>query len=527
MRKSIVKLALICCLLSLSAANHLATVTPSNSTPAASLKLQDPGPGSAQSELRTLKQEMDRATANAEQLNQYRELLTRVSPVRPSGGKQRKQKRIRLAATSPCISGDLAAGGPTFSRPQLQEAASGFVQPCVTSMTGSAVIYQAYEFNLSGCATPTITADTGGTGVCSGIGTLGDSVLLVYQKPDGSASTPGSPIFDPAAPCTNIIAANDDSGGPLSHVTVSPTSGNLVIVVTNFKSGDAGTYSLSVDAPGCSITQVLPCMLTCFGGVIIPNDINQCGAVVDYPAPTAGGACGTIVCSPPPASFFPLGRTTVTCTSSTGPSCSFDVIVRDTQAPTITCPANITTTETLPGLGLAVVSFAAPTASDNCSRTFVTCEPRSGSAFFLGTTTVVCNVFDREMNSDFCSFTVTVNRAFSDCLQDDARPGNVVLFDRSTGSYSFCCDGTAVASGVGTVRVRGSVITLQDYSRTRRVLIIVNLAANRGNASAQAPPGTLACTIADKDLSNNTCRCVGGGGTVVTPIPTQKAKKKH
>ena len=358
MRKSIVKLALICCLLSFSTATHLATVTPSNSTPAASRKLQDPGPGSAQSELRTLKQEMERATTNTEQLNHYRELLTQINPVKPSGGKRRKRERTRLAATSPFISGDLAAGGPTFSRPQLQDAAPGFVQPCVTSMTGSAVIYQAYEFSLSGCATPTITANTCSTGVCSGTGTLVDSVLLVYQKPDGSASTPSSPIFDPAAPCTNIIAANDDLGGLLSQVTASPTPGNLVIVVTNFNSGDAGSFSLSVDAPGCSITQVLPCTLTCPRVDFIPNDIDQCGAVVAYPAPTAGGSCGTIVCSPPSGSFFPLGRTTVTCTSSAGPSCSFDVIVRDTQAPTITCPANITTTEARPGLGVAQVSFA-------------------------------------------------------------------------------------------------------------------------------------------------------------------------
>ena len=450
---------------------------------------------------------MERATTNAEQLNHYRELLTQINPVKPSGGKQRKRERTRLAATSPFISGDLAAGGPTFSRPQLQDAAPGFVQPCVTSMTGSAVIYQAYEFNLSGCTTPTITANTCSIGIHSGIGTLVDSVLLVYQKPDGSASTPGSPIFDPAAPCTNIIAANDDLGGLLSQVTASPTPGNLVIVVTNFNSGDMGTYSLAVDAPGCTITEVLPCTLTCPRADFIPNDINQCGAVVDYPLPTSGGACGTIVCSPPSGSFFPLGRTTVTCTSSAGPSCSFDVIVRDTQSPTITCPANITTTEALPGLGLALVSFAAPTVSDNCSRTFVTCEPRSGSAFFVGTTTVTCNALDIEMNSDFCNFTVTVNRAFTDCVQDDNRPGTVVFFDRSTGSYRFCCDGTTVASGVGTVRVRGPIITLQDFSGTRRVLITVNLAANRGNALAQTPRGTLTCTIADRNLSNNTCIC--------------------
>jgi hypothetical protein len=56
-----------------------------------------------------------------------------------------------------------------------------------------------------------------------------------------------------------------------------------------------------------------PCIVTCPANVTQSNDPNQCGAVVTYPAPTSTGTCGTITCSPPSGSFFPVGTTTVTC----------------------------------------------------------------------------------------------------------------------------------------------------------------------------------------------------------------------
>jgi hypothetical protein len=61
-----------------------------------------------------------------------------------------------------------------------------------------------------------------------------------------------------------------------------------------------------------------PCIVTCPANVTVSNDPNQCGAVVTYPAPTSTGDCGTITCSPPSGSFFPVGTTTVTCQAAQG-----------------------------------------------------------------------------------------------------------------------------------------------------------------------------------------------------------------
>src|SRR5688500_12667921 len=80
------------------------------------------------------------------------------------------------------------------------------------------------------------------------------------------------------------------------------------------------------------------CTITCPANITTSNAPNQCGAVVNYPAPSTTGVCGTIVCSPASGSFRGVGTTTTSCTTSAGPSCSFSITVVDTQPPSITCP---------------------------------------------------------------------------------------------------------------------------------------------------------------------------------------------
>ena len=90
-------------------------------------------------------------------------------------------------------------------------------------------------------------------------------------------------------------------------------------------------------------------------------------------------------------------------------SCSFTVLVNDTQVPTISCPTNITVTS-LVGSCTRVVNYTG-TANDNCAGSFVqlVSGPASGSAFPLGTTTITLRAVDAAGNvSANCSFTVTV-----------------------------------------------------------------------------------------------------------------------
>jgi len=80
----------------------------------------------------------------------------------------------------------------------------------------------------------------------------------------------------------------------------------------------------------------------------------------------------------------------------------------DTTPPQITCPGDITQ-DNAPGQCNAVVTWPAPTATDNTGVASVSCDPTSGSTFPVGVTTVTCTAADLAGNTAQCSFNVTVN----------------------------------------------------------------------------------------------------------------------
>jgi hypothetical protein len=69
-----------------------------------------------------------------------------------------------------------------------------------------------------------------------------------------------------------------------------------------------------------------------------------------------------------------------------------------------------------------------------------------------------------------------------------------------------------VFSGVGTVLVRGCVVTIQHYPTDGRVLIKFDGAVGAGSASLQSPPGSIKCTITDRNTRNNMCACQVSAG---------------
>ena len=167
----------------------------------------------------------------------------------------------------------------------------------------------------------------------------------------------------------------------------------------------AGAWIDDISLNGSTCTP--PCVLTCPANVVQSNDANQCGAVVTFPATTSTGFCGVITTVPASGSFFPVGTTTVTSTSASGSTCTFTVKVNDTQAPVVTCPANIVRGND-PNLCGAVVTFV-PTATDNCPGVTIVSTPASGSFFPVGTTTVNVTATDAAGNTASCSFTVKIN----------------------------------------------------------------------------------------------------------------------
>jgi CSLREA domain-containing protein len=204
---------------------------------------------------------------------------------------------------------------------------------------------------------------------------------------------------------TNFLGSGTvttNSSGTVSFTITLPFGviepGETMTATATDPSGNTSEFSACVDPCAGSIT--------CPANLTQSNDPGQCGAVITYPPPTTTGACGTVTCAPVSGAFFPVGTTTVTCTASGGLSCSFTVTVNDPVLPSLTCAGNITQTAD-PGQCTAIVNFN-PTATDNCPVTVV-CNPASGAAFPVGTTTVTCAATDAGGLTASCSFTVTVN----------------------------------------------------------------------------------------------------------------------
>ena len=83
-------------------------------------------------------------------------------------------------------------------------------------------------------------------------------------------------------------------------------------------------------------------MLSCPMNITVPNDPDQAGATLNYPATTYSGNCGTVSSSHASGSFFALGSSPVTTTArrldSSFDSCIFNITVNDTQFPTVSTP---------------------------------------------------------------------------------------------------------------------------------------------------------------------------------------------
>lgn len=165
-----------------------------------------------------------------------------------------------------------------------------------------------------------------------------------------------------------------------------------------------------------------PVFTVCPDNVTASTSKTSCDANVTWIAPKVFDNCPnyTLTSTHANGSLFPLGVTAVTYTvtdqSGNTATCSFNVTVIDNVAPQIVnCPADITAiadAETCK----TVVSWDAPTTSDNCSDTGVlSVNIPSGSEFNLGYTQIIYTVTDQNGYSSSCYFTVHVTDPSGNC----------------------------------------------------------------------------------------------------------------
>lgn len=246
---------------------------------------------------------------------------------------------------------------------------------------------------------------------------------IVWDDPADGPSCPGTTCVNrpPVARCSNRVVSADAAcrgDASVNDGSYDPDDGAVTCVQT-----PNGPYALGRNRVTLECTDAQGLKASCDATVTVRDDSPpvltcpsvpalQCsngGAVASY-SPVASDRCSAVTtsCTPTSGATFPLGTTGVTCTATdtagNQASCSFPVVVEDTQPPSIACPAPVTAECT--GNGGAMVTLGPAMATDACTEANVS---GPGPAWYpVGTTPVTFTATDTSGNPASCTTSVTV-----------------------------------------------------------------------------------------------------------------------
>jgi len=329
------------------------------------------------------------------------------------------------------------------------------------------------------------TTDTAGlTATCQVAVTVADSELpaIVCPSDVATATDPGEcgALVSFADPVTT-----DNCGGATASLTEGGASGSFFAAGTTPQTFTATDGAGLTTSCGFSVTVSdgeAP-SIVCPADVTAGTDDGVCSAAVAYAAPTASDNCGGATVAQTggagSGATFAVGSHTetfeATDAASNAASCSLQVTVADDEAPSLSCPADVTA-NTDAGACTAVVAFAEPTASDNCAVASTTQSAglASGAAFPVGTTSQSYAAADDAGNGASCDFSVTVTDAeapTATCPADIAvgtdagQCGAVVTFAEPTGADNCGVASTSLTGGLAS----GALFPVGDTAQTLAV----------------------------------------------------------
>ena len=254
--------------------------------------------------------------------------------------------------------------------------------------SGSATVAYSTPVTVGPCPSLTITC-TPASGSSFAVG-LNPVSCTAVDSSNNVVATCGFAITVNSLPAcaitcpANVTTSENPSGSGSATVNYSaPTpTGNCATVSCNPPSGSSfpiGTTTVhctGTDPAGntssCSftvrVTGGTPCVINCPSNITQPSDTGGCTKVVTYTTPTTSGSCGgdpnaippiptpPPVCNPPSGSVFPVGTTTVTCSTDVGTECSFTITITgtDTVAPARRVPCDCPGTAPRHGRRIAI-----------------------------------------------------------------------------------------------------------------------------------------------------------------------------
>jgi hypothetical protein len=252
---------------------------------------------------------------------------------------------------------------------------------------------------------------------------------------------------------TNVAGYQVSYGAQSGKYTATVKAGYVTSVTINGLT-EGTTYYFSVqsyDSAGTlgapspeisgKVSAAVPVLsISCPSPVLTSPDGNPISVTLT-PAVSGGVAPISTSCSPASGSLFSVGTTSFTCAAVDAAqqraSCTSTVVVAapdqplpapepapETTSPetdpaaapeptdilppvTLVCPS-ISPVKELGQSGKAAVEFADPVFSDGTAPLTVSCSPKSGSQFRIGTTTVSCSATNAASESFSCTTSVTV-----------------------------------------------------------------------------------------------------------------------
>ncbi len=238
---------------------------------------------------------------------------------------------------------------------------------------------------------------------------------------------------------------------------------------------------------------------------IYTNTTNGVNAIIIWTEPTATDNCGvqTLTSNYNSGVTLPIGTTAVTYTATdyknNKTTCSFNVVVVDpciidvTSPVIINCPQNMSVSSAN-GIN-AVVTWTAPTATDNCGVLSFISNLSSGVTLLVGTTVVTYTALDKRNNKATCIFNVNV----VDCLNDKTAP----VIANCPQNLSFICTNGINAIGTWTAPTATDNCGLQSFN-------------SNFSSGAKFPIGTTLVTYTALDKKNNKSTC---SFSIIVPDP--------
>jgi len=239
--------------------------------------------------------------------------------------------------------------------------------------------------------------------------------------------------FNPANLCTNYLGDPGGSPAPTNSFSVNvPAGGTLVINVQEITAGGGcSSYSVTVSGLVCNTNagaQCVPCSITCPPPQVATAAVScpiATSATVNFPPPVTTGTCGVATCSPASGSVFPVGVTTVTCSTTAGPSCSFTVTVNSFCLQDDSSPGNVVQVNAQTGDftfccgGVAVASGRGTLTTRGCTgsidaskgdrQVHIQWDTAANNGLGAGTAYVqklssktICQITDRNMSNNSC-----------------------------------------------------------------------------------------------------------------------------